>query len=118
MTYKVELSDEVRTWIKSLAPADKRAAQFAIDQLQARGHMLRMPLSRSLNDGLFELRFSCEGLARRITYVFDPARKVFLLTTFRKTRNNEAREVIRARRVKKALEEAQEKKAKEEGGKA
>ncbi len=33
--------------------------------------MLRMPHSRSLGDGLYELRFSCQNVNRRITtYVF------------------------------------------------
>jgi hypothetical protein len=59
--------------------------------------MARMPLSRPLGDGLFELRFVCAGTARRITYVFDPARRIITLTTFRKTKDNERQEVRRAR---------------------
>lgn len=52
-----------------------------------------------LGSGLRELRFSCEGVARRVTYYFDPERKVIVLTTFRKQRNNERGEVERARRA-------------------
>ena len=61
--------------------------------------MLSMPHSRQLGDGLRELRFTCEGVARRITYVLDPERKAVTLTTFRKQRNNERGEVLRARRA-------------------
>lgn len=44
-------------------------------------------------------RFTCEGVARRITYVLDPGRQVITLTTFRKQRDNERAEILRARRA-------------------
>ena len=56
-----------------------------------------MPLSRSLGDGLFELRFSLGPTARRITYRFTQNGRVVSLTTFRKQRNNERNEINRAR---------------------
>lgn len=46
---------------------------------------------------MFELRFHCQGAARRITYWFTPSQRIVLLTTFRKQRNNERREIERAR---------------------
>ena len=58
-----------------------------------------MPYSRALGDGLFELRFTCEGVARRVTYRFTQDGRVILLTTFRKQRQNERREITRARQV-------------------
>ncbi|MDU0349629.1 type II toxin-antitoxin system RelE/ParE family toxin [Actinomyces sp. MRS3W] len=63
-----------------------------------------MPHSRPLGGGLYELRFSCENVNRRITYVFDMGRRVVTLTTFRKQRSNERVEVARARRAQAALE--------------
>ena len=60
---------------------------------------LRMPASRSLGDGLFELRFDFGRVARRITYYFAPARRIVLLTVFRKQRQNERAEVRRARQA-------------------
>ena len=69
--------------------------------------MLGMPLSKQLGVGLRELRFTCEGVARRITYVLDPERKVITLTTFRKRRQNERREVLRARRAQAAYQVTQ-----------
>ena len=58
-----------------------------------------MPLSRSLGDGLFELRFSLGSTARRITYRFTDDGRIVLLTTFRKQRDNEWAEVARARKI-------------------
>jgi hypothetical protein len=40
-----------------------------------------MPLSRSLGDGLFELRFALASTARRITYRFTNDGRIVLLTT-------------------------------------
>jgi len=103
----VKLSDEVEEWFIGLKPSDRAKAQAVIDRLAAQGNQLRMPLSRALGDGLFELRFGCEGVERRITYTFDPIRQIFTLTTFRKTRQNEAREIARARIAKTARESQQ-----------
>ncbi len=98
--WKVELSKEVADWYISLRTRDRAFADRALDRLAAVGAELAMPHSRALGDGLRELRFTCEGVARRITYYFDIERKVITLTTFRKQRTNERREVERARRAK------------------
>ena len=66
-----------------------------VDRLVGLGSQARMPLSRSLGDGLFELRFTLGPTARRIT----KDGRIILLTTFRKQRNNERAEVARARKV-------------------
>ena len=58
---------------------------------------LRMPISRSLNDGLFELRFDLERQAHRVTYYFAARRRIVMLTVFRKQRMNERHEANRAR---------------------
>lgn len=68
-----------------------------IDRLAALGSTARMPLSKSLGDGLFELRFTLGPTARRITYRFTKDGRIVLLTTFRKQRNNERNEIARAR---------------------
>jgi len=60
-----------------------------------------MPLSRSLGDGLFELRFAVGPTARRITYRFTKDGRIILLTTFRKQRNNQRTEIDRARKAAK-----------------
>lgn len=70
-----------------------------IDRLASLGSAARMPLSRSLGDGLYELRYTLGSTARRITYRFTKDRRIVLLTTFRKQRNNERTEIARARKV-------------------
>jgi putative component of toxin-antitoxin plasmid stabilization module len=74
-------------------------AVVVIDRLATLGPTARMPLSRSLGDGLFELRFTIGPTARRITYRFTKDGRIILLTTFRKQRQNERTEIARARRV-------------------
>lgn len=53
-----------------------------------------------------ELRFTCEGTNRRVTYYIDVQRKVITLTTFRKQRQRERREVARAKQAMRADQEA------------
>lgn len=98
MVWNVELSDEVEEWLEAATPRQRAAFFVAADRLATAGNALRMPYSRSLGDGLFELRFTAGDVAQRVTYVFEPVRRVITLTTFRKQRNNERREVARARR--------------------
>jgi hypothetical protein len=97
--WEIELSEEVTTWYIGLKVRDRAFTDRALDRLAALGPALAMPHTRMLGQGLRELRFSCEGVARRVTYYFDPDRKVITLTTFRKQRDNERREVDRARRA-------------------
>ena len=72
---------------------------IVVDRLAVLGSQARMPLSRALGDGLFELRFALGPTARRITYRFTRDGRIVLLTTFRKQRNNERKEIDRARRA-------------------
>jgi len=106
--WTVEISGEVARWYASLKDADRAFADVALERLRDRGPDLRMPHSRPLGDGLNELRFTCERVARRITYYVDRERKVITLTTFRKQRQNEKAEVARARRALRASQEARE----------
>ena len=95
----VELHDEIVEWMDSLDEDDWDRAVVVIDRLVALGSSARMPLSRSLGDGLCELRFTLDSTARRITYRFTRSGRIVLLTTFRKQRNNERIEIARARRA-------------------
>ena len=102
MRWAIEFSDEVAGWYASLSGPGRAVTDRVLDRLAEQGHLLRMPHSRSLGEGLYELRFTCENHARRITYVFEPERQAVTLTTFRKQRNNERAEVLRARRARSA----------------
>ncbi|WP_315560580.1 type II toxin-antitoxin system RelE/ParE family toxin [Corynebacterium durum] len=107
MRWTVEFSDEVLTWYQGLTPEGKAATRRVLARLEDAGYMLGMPLSKQLGGGLRELRFTCEGVARRITYVLEPERKAITLTTFRKQRQNERGEILRARRAQAAYQFAQ-----------
>jgi putative component of toxin-antitoxin plasmid stabilization module len=95
----LELHDEVVEGMDTLDDAEWDRTVVVIDRLAALGSSARMPLSRSLGDGLFELRFTLGPTARRITYRFTKDSRIILLTTFRKQRNNERSEITRARKV-------------------
>jgi hypothetical protein len=97
--WEIELSDEVEQWYVRLRVRDRAFADRALDRLAAVGPALAMPHSRMLGGGLRELRFTCEGVARRVTYYIDVERKVITLTTFRKQRDNERREIERAHKA-------------------
>ena len=94
---EVELHDEVVDWLDTLTDHEWQRVVVIVDRLAGLGHEARMPLSRSLGDGLFELRFTLGPTARRITYRFTTDGHIILLTTFRKQRNNERHEIDRAR---------------------
>ena len=96
---EVEAHDEVVQWLSGLSDAEWDRVVVVIDRLARLGQQARMPLSRSLGDGLFELRFSLGPTARRITYRFTSDGRIVLLTTFRKQRHSEWAEVARARKV-------------------
>ena len=102
----MEISPEVENWYAALKSKDKAMADRAFDRLAEHGAALRMPHARPLGGGLFELRFTCEATARRVTYYVDVQRKIITLTTFRKQRQTERREVARARQAMRASQEA------------
>lgn len=83
----------------SLDPDEWDRTVVVIERLGVLGSSARMPMSRSLGDGLFELRFTLGPTARRITYRFTRDGRIVLLTTFRKQRDNERAQVARARLV-------------------
>jgi len=97
--WDVQLSKEVEKWFRGLNQLDRLRARRAIHLLETRGPYLGMPHSKSLGEGLLELRFTCEDVHRRITYYFDPTRRAITLTTFRKQRQNEQNEVKRAKQA-------------------
>jgi phage-related protein len=70
-----------------------------IDLLANFGHMLRVPHARPLGEGLIELRFDMSRRSWRITYWHRLDGVIVLLTVFHKQRDNESREIARARRA-------------------
>lgn len=95
--WSVELEPEVEQWIDSLSVSEFAVVLAHVERLAESGNALRMPASRFLGDRLFELRFDIVRVAWRITYFFGDRRRIVLLTVFRKQRQNERHEVLRAR---------------------
>lgn len=93
----LELEPEVEEWLDGLRPAQFATVAFHLDRLVDSGPRLRMPRSRALGSGLFELRFELDRQAWRITYFFPGEQRIVLLTRFRKQRMNERAEIERAR---------------------
>lgn len=96
---EIELLDEVVEWLDSLTGAELERVVGVVDRLAGLGSRARMPFSRSLGGGLFEIRFTLGSTSRRITYRFTADGRIVLLTTFRKERNNERTEIDRARKA-------------------
>ena len=93
---EVELLDELVEWLGTLS--EQEHDRVVVDRLADLGSRARMPFSRSLGQGLFELLFSLGPTARRITYRLTKDGRIVLLTTFRKQRSNERAEIERARK--------------------
>ncbi|HTN99922.1 MAG TPA: type II toxin-antitoxin system RelE/ParE family toxin, partial [Microthrixaceae bacterium] len=96
---ELELHDEIVDWMATLDDIEWDRTVVVIDRLATLGSSARMPLSKSLGGGLFELRFTLGPTVRRITYRFTKDGRIILLTTFRKQRNNERNEITRARKA-------------------
>ncbi|MGH3754389.1 MAG: type II toxin-antitoxin system RelE/ParE family toxin [Pseudonocardiaceae bacterium] len=94
-----QAEDEVDTWLMKLPTRDAARTRFYLQLLTEHGSTLAMPYAGSLGDGLRELRFQLRDEQRRITFWIAPDRRILLLTTFRKQRQNERREVEHARNV-------------------
>ena len=54
------------------------------DRLRVEGNQLRIPYSKALSDGMFELRVQCEGNAARVFYFFVIGRHVGMTNGFMK----------------------------------
>jgi len=96
---EIEAHDEVVEWFDELSQNERERTQIVVDRLASLASKARMPFSRSLGAGLFEVRFTLGSTARRITDRFTKDGRIILLTTFRKQRNNERAEVTRARKI-------------------
>jgi putative component of toxin-antitoxin plasmid stabilization module len=96
---EIEAHDELVEWFDELSENEWERVSVLVDRLASLGSKARMPFSRSLGEGVFEVRFTLGSTARRVTYRFTKDGRTILLTTFRKQRNNERAEVTRARKI-------------------
>ena len=90
-------------FVAGLADAkDVRDAAILTGALRALGNQLREPRSKSLGDGLFELR----GTTVRIYYGFLPGRRAVLVGGYVKKRTDTPADVLRLMRTR--LKESQD----------
>lgn len=73
-------SRPVVDFIESLAESDRAIVKAKLAFLLERGNQLREPFTKSLGDGLLELRVQ----AYRIFFCFRPGNRIVLLHAFRK----------------------------------
>lgn len=96
---EVELEPEVRDWYEELDEDDQARVEFHVVRLADLGPLLDEPHTKQLDGKLRELRLFLASRATRITYWIAPGRRIILLTVFTKTRQQDRREVERARRA-------------------
>ena len=70
----------VGEFLESLTESDRAVVKAKLFYLQERGNQLREPFTKSLGDGLFELRVH----AYRIFFCFRSGNRIVLLHAFRK----------------------------------
>ena len=70
----------VGDFVESLTDSDRAIVKAKLAYLLDRGNQLREPFTKSLGDGLFELR----AQAYRIFFCFKPGNRIVLLHAFRK----------------------------------
>lgn len=99
--WEIMMTPKVVKWYESLSEDDRYMPDLMLGMLSEEGVRMKMPHSRALGKGLFELRFMLQRgqINQRLTYAFDTARTAIILTQFRKTRNNEATQIRRARKI-------------------
>ena len=91
----------VEQFIDSLDTKMKAKALGSIDILATFGHTLREPYSKSMGDGLFELRVKFASDITRIFYFFVVDNKIILTNGFvKKTRRTPPHELALARKYK------------------
>ena len=101
--YKKEDGTEpVAEFLQSLDRPMHAKAMQAINLLQARGHLLRPPYSKELNDGIMELRISAGNNISRILYFFVIGNTAILTNGFiKKTMRTPPVEIERAKQYRK-----------------
>ena len=102
--YEVEVEPEVRSWLEGLNDRDFGRVDFVVGLLAEYAETLGEPYTRHLGGKVRELRFHLLRQQTRVTYWLAPARRLVLLTVFRKTRGAETREVERAIRAQRICE--------------
>jgi phage-related protein len=91
----------VKGFLDGLSTQAKAKVYAALEMLAREGNRLRMPKSRSLGEGLHELRIPHPEGPFRIIYCFQPGRRVLLLHMFvKRTQETPRQDFVLARQRK------------------
>lgn len=100
--------EPIRKFLDALPLSLRSKAVRDLNVLKESGTKLRLPYSRYLRDGLFELRIQTKGDDARIFYFFFSGSRIVVTNGFvKKTQKTPSREIKRALRYKKDWEERQ-----------
>ena len=98
---KEDGSEPAKEFLLSLEPNMRAKVARTVDQLRAKGHNLRAPASKSLGDGIFELRTILGNNTTRILYFFFIGNTAVLTNGFiKKTQKTPMHELERAKRYR------------------
>ena len=101
MYRKSDGTSPVQEFIASLDDKMQAKVIRAIDMLEQRGSQLRVPISKELDEGIFERRISLAGNATRILYFFVIGNMAVLTNGFiKKTMKTPRYEIERAKRYR------------------
>ena len=95
----------VEEFLDSLPVKMRVKALDSLDLLEEYGNQLRMPYSKALSDGIFELRIRFSGDISRIFYFFYVGNKIIVTNGFiKKTQKTPSIELAKARKYKQDYE--------------
>lgn len=95
----------VEEFLDSLPAKMRIKAIDSLDLLEEYGNKLRLPYSKALNDGLFELRIKFSSDISRIFYFFFIGNKIVVTNGFvKKTQKTPQTELAKARKYKQDYE--------------
>ena len=88
--YHIRIKEDIESW------EDTLLADYAhlLELLMEFGPQLRMPHSKSLGEGLFELRLRCKDGIGRVFYCFMTGKRIVILHSFiKKTQRTSLKEL-------------------------
>lgn len=103
MAWNIVYLNNLEKWLNGLNKSQLKSLAKEIRLLELCGNQLRLPHSRSLGSGLFELRERAYGL--RVYYIFDKNEVITVLQAGDKT--TQARDIKKAREMLKQYRENQ-----------
>lgn len=93
MNWNINYIDLMESWLDRLTKLQLKSVAKELKLLEECGNELRLPHSRSLGDGLFELRERRFGL--RVYYCFKPQRSILIL--FAGDKSSQIKDIKKAR---------------------